>query len=152
MEENSRIVITGVEYQSFRDDVFKRIRSAQYEAMRAVNKEMISLYWEIGRQITERQKTLGWGKSVVENLSHDIQAEFPGIQGFSVRNIRNMTRFYTEYQSNEFLQPLVAELVGLSICTAYPLAELSESSFLDPTCSVASKGKYSHLLKKISSK
>ncbi len=110
MEENSRIVITGGEYQSFRDDVLKRIRSAQYEAMRAVNKEMISLYWEIGRQITERQKTLGWGKSVVENLSHDIQAEFPGIQGFSVRNIRNMARFYTEYQSNEFLQPLVAEI------------------------------------------
>ena len=110
MEEYSRIVITGGEYQSFRDDVLKRIRSAQYEAMRAVNKEMISLYWEIGRQITERQKTLGWGKSVVENLSHDIQAEFPGIQGFSVRNIRNMARFYNEYQSNEILQPLVAEI------------------------------------------
>ncbi len=105
MDENSRIVITGGEYQSFRDNVLKHIRSAQYEAMRAVNKEMISLYLEIGRQITKRQKTLGWGKSIVENLSHDIQAEFLGIQGFSVRNIRNMTRFYTEYQSNEFRQP-----------------------------------------------
>ncbi|MBQ6647533.1 MAG: DUF1016 family protein [Muribaculaceae bacterium] len=110
MEENSNIVVNGGDYQSFRDDVLKRIRSAQYEAMRAVNKEMISLYWEIGRQITERQKALGWGKSVVENLSRDIQAEFPGIQGFGERNIRNMARFYVEYQSNEILQPLVAEI------------------------------------------
>ena len=54
MEENSRIVITGGEYQSFRDDVLKRIRSAQYEAMGAINKEMISLYWEIGRQVTRQ--------------------------------------------------------------------------------------------------
>lgn len=110
MEENSNIVVNGGDYQSFRDDVLKRIRSAQYEAMRAVNKEMISLYWEIGRQITERQKALGWGKSVVENLSRDIQAEFPGIQGFGVSNLRDMARFYAEYQSNEILQPLVGEI------------------------------------------
>lgn len=102
--------MNGGEYLSFRDDVLSRIRSAQYEAMRAVNKEMISLYWEIGRQITERQKTLGWGKSIVENLSKDIQAEFPGIQGFGVSNLRDMARFYAEYQSNEILQPLVGEI------------------------------------------
>jgi predicted nuclease of restriction endonuclease-like (RecB) superfamily len=88
----------------------RRIRSAQYEAMRAVNKEMISLYWEIGKQITERQKILGWGKSVVENLSRDIQEEFPGIQGFGSSNLWDMVRFYAEYQPNEFLQPLVAEI------------------------------------------
>ena len=61
-------------------------------------------------QITERQKQLGWGKSVVENLSKDIQEEFPGIQGFGARNIWNMARFYAEYQSNEILHPLVAEI------------------------------------------
>ena len=88
----------------------QRIRSAQYEAMRAVNKEMISLYWDIGRQITQRQKELGWGKSVVENLSRDIQEEFPGIQGFGVSNLRDMARFYSEYQSDAILQPLVGEI------------------------------------------
>ena len=98
------------EYLNFRDDIMRRIRSAQYEAMRAVNKEMISLYWDIGRQITERQKELGWGKSVVENLSKDIQQEFPGIQGFGVSNLRDMARFFSEYQANEILQPLVGEI------------------------------------------
>lgn len=47
-------LVSGGEYSLFRDDILKRIRSAQYEALRAVNKELISLYWEIGRQITER--------------------------------------------------------------------------------------------------
>ena len=58
----------------------------------------------------EQQTALGWGKSVVENLSRDIQKEFPGIQGFGVRNMWDMARFYAEYQSNEILQPLVAEI------------------------------------------
>ena len=98
------------DYMLFRNDIMRRIRSAQYEAMRAVNKEMISLYWEIGKQITERQKQLGWGKSVVENLSRDIQEEFPGIQGFGISNLRDMSRFYAEYQANEILQPLVGEI------------------------------------------
>lgn len=71
---------------------------------------MIALYWEIGKRITEQQATLGWGKSIVENLSRDIQKEFPGIQGFGVRNMWDMARFYAEYQLNEFLQPLVAEI------------------------------------------
>ena len=71
---------------------------------------MIALYWEIGRRITEQQTTLGWGKSVVENLSKDIQKEFRGIKGFSARNMWDMARFYAEYQSNEILQPLVAEI------------------------------------------
>lgn len=104
------IPLTSAEYLSFKEEITKRIRSAQYEALKAVNKEMITLYWEIGRRITEQQKALGWGKSVVENLSQDIQKEFPGIKGFGVSNMWDMARFYAEYQSNEILQPLVGEI------------------------------------------
>lgn len=59
---------------------------------------------------TEQQTALGWGKSVVETLSNDIQKEFPGIKGFGMSNMWDMARFYTEYHSNEFLQPLVGEI------------------------------------------
>ena len=52
------VSLASTEYQSFRDEITKRIRSAQYEALKAVNKEMIALYWEIGRRITEQQKSL----------------------------------------------------------------------------------------------
>lgn len=106
----NNVSLASTEYQNLRDEITKRIRSAQYEALKAVNKEMIALYWEIGRRIAEQQTTLGWGKSVVENLSKDIQKEFPGIKGFSARNMWDMARFYSEYQSNEILQPLVAEI------------------------------------------
>ncbi len=106
----SKTVVRSTEYLDFKNEITARIRSAQYESLKAVNKEMIALYWEIGRRITEQQKALGWGKSVVENLSRDIQNEFPGIQGFGVRNMWDMARFYAEYQANEFLQPLVAEI------------------------------------------
>jgi hypothetical protein len=71
-----------------------RIRAAQYEALKAVNKELIALYWDIGRMIVERQQETSWGKSVVENLAKDLQTEFPGIQGFSARNIWRMRDFY----------------------------------------------------------
>lgn len=107
-EKNTPIL--SPEYLDFRNEITSRIRSAQYEALKAVNKEMIALYWEIGRRITEQQAALGWGKSVVENLSRDIQKEFPGIKGFGVSNMWDMARFYAEYRSNEIFQPLVGEI------------------------------------------
>ena len=60
--------------------------------------------------IVDKQKQGGWGKFVVEQLSKDIQKEYPGIQGFSERNLWNMRLFYSEIQRHEKLQPLVAEI------------------------------------------
>ena len=96
-------------YKPFLDEIKQRIRHAQYEAMRAVNTEIISLYWEIGHSIADKQAA-GWGKSIVEQLAKDIQVEFPGIKGFGSRNIWYMVQFYTEYQVDANLQPLVAEI------------------------------------------
>ena len=98
------------DYRNLLVEVKQRIRSAQYEALKAVNKELIALYWDIGRMIVTRQQGTSWGKSVVEQLAKDLQAEFPGISGFSVRNIWNMRSFYVAYSQNEKLQPLVAEI------------------------------------------
>ncbi|MFN6536020.1 MAG: YhcG family protein [Nostoc sp. EkiNYC01] len=91
-------------------EVKQLIRSAQYEALKAVNREMINLYWAIGKMIVTRQQDGSWGKSVVEQLAKDLQAEFPGISGFSARNIWNMRNFYVTYSQNEKLQPMVAEI------------------------------------------
>jgi predicted nuclease of restriction endonuclease-like (RecB) superfamily len=91
-------------------EVQQRIRSAQYEALKAVNREMINLYWDIGQMIVVKQQDVNWGKSVVEQLAKDLQAEFPGISGFSARNIWNMRNFYVTYSQNEKLQPMVAEI------------------------------------------
>lgn len=91
-------------------EIKQRIRSAQYEALKAVNREMINLYWDIGQIIVTQQEGASWGKSVVEQLAKDLQAEFPGISGFSARNIWRMRDFYLTYHSKEILPPLVAEI------------------------------------------
>ncbi|MDR2819791.1 MAG: PDDEXK nuclease domain-containing protein [Desulfovibrio sp.] len=97
-------------YPLLLSEIKERIRSAQYEALRAVNKELVGLYWDIGRMIVERQENAAWGKKVVEKLSADIRAEFPGITGFSRRNVFYMRDFYLLYRQDEKVQPLVAQI------------------------------------------
>jgi len=98
------------DYVSLLGEIKQRIRSAQYEALKVVNKELISLYWDIGRFIMERQKGETWGKSVVKRLADDLQTEFPGIMGFSASNLWRMRIFYETYTQNEKLAPLVREI------------------------------------------
>ncbi len=98
------------EYPHLLIEIKERIRFAQYEALRAVNKELVGLYWDIGRMIAERQKEAGWGRSVVERLAADLRAEFPGIGGFSAQNLWYMRQFYLAYNGHAKLQPLVGEI------------------------------------------
>ena len=90
--------------------VKERVRAAQYQALKAVNKELVGLYWDIGRMIVGRQVDEGWGQAIVERLADDLQKEFPGIKGFSVQNLWYMRQLYQEYHENEKLQPLVGEI------------------------------------------
>jgi len=98
------------DYPALLAEVKARIQSAQYTALRAVNKELVELYWDIGRLIVERQQRSGWGKSVVERLSADLRVTFPGISGFSTQNLWYMRQFFHEYSSVPKLQPLVGEI------------------------------------------
>lgn len=98
------------DFNLFVSEIKQKISNAQYEALKAVNQELINLYWEIGKNIVQRQQQFGWGKSVVKNLADELQNEFVGIRGFSVQNLWNMRQFYLEYQQNKKLQPLVREI------------------------------------------
>src|SRR5208282_1434860 len=104
----SAVVTTG--YKTFLKEIKERIYKAQYDALKTVNKELINLYWDIGRSIVAKQEKLGWGKAIVETLAKDLQKEFPGIQGFSIANLWRMRNFYISYQENEKLAPLVREI------------------------------------------
>jgi len=97
-------------YVTFLCQIKERIRSAQYEALKAVNKELINLYWDIGKMIVERQEKEGWGKAVVARLSDDLHKEFLEIIGFSVQNLWYMRKFYFEYSKLANLQPMVGEI------------------------------------------
>jgi predicted nuclease of restriction endonuclease-like (RecB) superfamily len=97
-------------YGALLGEIKERIRSAQYAALRAVNLELLALYWDIGRLITGRQQGQTWGRSVVENLARDLQAEFPGISGFSAANLWRIKQFYEVYADDQKLAPLVREI------------------------------------------
>jgi predicted nuclease of restriction endonuclease-like (RecB) superfamily len=94
---------------AFIADIKQKVRQAQYEALKAVNIQLINLYWEIGKSIAEKQSE-NWGKAIVPTLSNELQNEFPGIGGFSTTNLWLMAQFYSEYHAVEFLQPLVGEI------------------------------------------
>jgi len=98
------------DYETFLVEIKERIRQAQYDALKTVNKELIKLYRDIGKMIVEKQKKYGWGKSIVENLARDLQKEFPGMKGFSKDNLWRMRKFYLIYSGNEKLAPLVQEI------------------------------------------
>lgn len=102
--------IDKIAYKTFLEEIKEKIYQSRLQAMRAVNKELIALYTDIGRSIVEKQEQLAWGKSVVETLSKDLQNKFPGTDGFSSRNLWRMRTFYLEYRDNEKLPPLVAEI------------------------------------------
>src|ERR1035441_10004796 len=91
------------DYTAFLAEVKGRIHSARLSAGRAVNRELVLLYWDIGRGIVEKQRTQGWGDAVVERLAADLRAEFPGIAGFSADNLWRMRQFYSECMSEDFL-------------------------------------------------
>lgn len=97
-------------YSDFLMEVKTQIRQRQLQALRAVNSELLALYWWLGENISQRQNALGWGKAVVENLARDLQAEFPGRNGFSAPNLWFMRQFYNEYRDKPKLQPLVREI------------------------------------------
>jgi len=90
--------------------VKERVRAAQYQALKAVNRELVGLYWDIGRLIVERQADAQHGSSIAERLAEDLRQEFPGVGGFSRRNIFYMREFYQVYRELPKVQPLVAQI------------------------------------------
>ncbi len=98
------------DYPAFLSALKDRILHARTSAARAVNRELVLLYWDIGRGIVEKQQTAGWGDAVVERLAADLLAAFPDMRGFSARNLWDMRRFYEAYGGGDFLRQAVAEL------------------------------------------
>jgi DUF1016 N-terminal domain len=103
-------------YAAALEELKARIRSAQLKAAVAVNRKLIQLYWDIGKQIVERQQAEAWGRSVVDRLARDLQREFSGVAGFSAQNLWKMRAFllaYTEEVRN--LSQPVREFDGQSL-------------------------------------
>ena len=97
-------------YDAFLQELKERIRSAQVRAALSVNRELVLLYWGIGRDILTRQQSEGWGAKVVDRLAHDLLQAFPGMTGFGARNLKYMRAFAEAYPDQQFVQQVVAQL------------------------------------------
>jgi len=115
-------------YAKFLADVKSRIRTAQIKAALSVNRELIQLYWDIGKSIVEAQKGKGYGKQVVERLAADLQKEFPGVAGFSAQNIWKMRAFYLAWtdEVRNLSQPVRETEGGANL--SQPVRELADKS------------------------
>lgn len=102
--------LIGNAYTQFLTEIRTRISQAQNKVAQFANRELIILYFDIGKMIDTKQNTEGWGASVIPKLSRDIQNELPEIKGFSKRNIGYMVKFFREYRDSDFLQLPVAKI------------------------------------------
>ncbi len=103
-------------YDEFLQALKERIRTSQVRAALAVNKELVLLYWQIGRDILNRQEQEGWGAKVIEKLAKDLKVEFPEMKGFSPRNLKYMRAFAKAYPDEQIVQQAAAQIPWFHNC------------------------------------
>lgn len=116
MASGDRLLPVPAGYDDFLRDLKQRMREAQVRAGLAVNRELVLLYWRIGREILARQEQEGWGAQVIDRLSADLRAAFPGMQGFSSRNLKYMRAFAEAYPDEAFVQQVAAQIPWFHNC------------------------------------
>ncbi|BDU51543.1 PDDEXK nuclease domain-containing protein [Haliovirga abyssi] len=97
-------------YKEFVTELKLKIRNSQQRAILSANKELIILYWEIGKSILISQEKQGWGAKIIKQLSEDLKKEFPEIKGFSERNLKYMRKFSDTYRDFQFVQEVIAQI------------------------------------------
>ncbi len=102
--------LTPQDYDDFLRELKERILSVQVKAALSVNRELVLLYWYIGREILTRQQQQGWGAKVIDKLATDLRQAFPEMKGFSARNLKYVRAFAQAYPDEEFVQQLVAQI------------------------------------------
>jgi len=98
------------DYAEFLNTLKIQIQQTQIRAVSSVNRELVLLYWRIGREILQRQKQRGWGAKVIERLANDLRKEFPEMKGFSPRNLKYMRAFAENWQDEQFVQEVLAQI------------------------------------------
>ena len=103
-------IIDSKDYLTFLNDIKQDIQNSRVKAALSINKELILLYWRIGKEVLQRKKEQGWGSEVVKALSQDLKHEYPDIKGFGERNLVYMQTFAAAYPDYEFTQATPAQI------------------------------------------
>lgn len=94
-------------YKVLLENIKQEVLNAQYKAIYAVNKELMFMYWHIGKIILDNSQ---WGNKYIDSLSMDLKMEFPEMKGFSTRNLKYMRKFAKEYPDFQFVQEVLAQI------------------------------------------
>ena len=103
-------IIDSKDYLTFLNNIKQDIQASRVKAALSINKELILLYWRIGKEVLQRKKEQGWGSEVVKALSQDLKHEYPDIKGFGERNLVYMQTFAAAYPDYEFTQATPAQI------------------------------------------
>jgi predicted nuclease of restriction endonuclease-like (RecB) superfamily len=104
------VVLLPPDYPKLLEEIKARVHASRIRASVSVNRELILLYWEIGRLILQRQEAEGWGAKVIDRLAVDLGREFPDMKGFSSRNLKYMRAFAEAYPARAFVQEVLAQI------------------------------------------
>jgi predicted nuclease of restriction endonuclease-like (RecB) superfamily len=113
---DAAVVSLSVDYPKLLEEIKARVHASRIRAAVSVNRELILLYWEIGRVILQRQEAEGWGAKVIDRLAVDLGREFPEQKGFSARNLKYMRRFAESYPEREIVQQAAAQIPWFHNC------------------------------------
>ncbi len=124
-------LIKNSDYKAFIQDVKQRIQSAQIKAAIAVNQELLHLYWDLAELIVSKQQEATWGDRFLTQMSEDLKAEFPDMQGFSVRNLKYMRQWFQFWSINSPIgQQLVAQIPwGHNLVIIAKVKNIDEATF-----------------------
>jgi predicted nuclease of restriction endonuclease-like (RecB) superfamily len=115
MTTQQKLIIDD-DYVSLINDIKQQVKTAQLKAHRAVNTELVKLYWSIGKELLVRQKNEKWGSKYLEQVSNDLKIEFPNMKGFSRSNLYAMRQFAELYPGGLIVQQAVGQLSWSHIC------------------------------------
>lgn len=109
-------LIQNTDYKNWLIDLKSTIKQRQIKAALAVNRELILLYWELGKQIAQKQENAKWGTGFIEQLSKDLKRAFPEMSGFSKSNLFAIKKFYSFYNQHfEFFQQAAGKIQNDSV-------------------------------------
>jgi len=147
----------SADYRQFVEELKVRVTAARISAAKVVNNHAILLYWDIGCGLVEKQKTLGWGDSVVEMVSKDLQRAFPQMTGFSPRNLRSAKQFFLAYSDSAIWLQAAAKLtkgakdpeIWLQAAAKLEAGKVPEVILRQPVAELASNKKRRQLVAKL---
>lgn len=142
-------IIQTAEYRQFISELKARVLAARISTARTLNRDVILLYWDIGREVVEKQHLHNWGDGVVEAVARDLQSTFPGTKGFSARNVWDMRRLFQTYSDPEILRQAVAELDNSLIAKKHKISVGDGDQFLRQVVAEIPWGQHLTILNKV---